>query len=157
MILPITLTIAGAAALVNIWLMIRVGQVRSSEKISVGDGGNEKVIRRMRAHANFGESIPIVLILIAAIELASGSPTWLWTVSGVYMLGRVAHGVGMDGGALGQGRMVRAEWSERSCPCSSRLDLALMLFLSPILLQRMPALCRFPYRRDNHPQLQIPM
>ena len=106
MILPITLTIVGAAALVNIWLMIRVGQVRSSEKISVGDGGNEKVIRRMRAHANFGESIPIVLILIAAIELASGSPTWLWTVSGVYMLGRVAHGVGMDGGALGKGRMV---------------------------------------------------
>tara|TARA_R110000772_G_scaffold63045_3_gene141337 strand:- start:1195 stop:1626 length:432 start_codon:yes stop_codon:yes gene_type:complete len=106
MILPITLTIAGAAALVNIWLMIRVGQVRSSEKISVGDGGNEKVIRRMRAHANFGESVPIVLILIAAIELASGSPTWLWTVSGVYMLGRVAHGVGMDGGALGKGRMV---------------------------------------------------
>lgn len=106
MILPITLTIAGAAALVNIWLMIRVGQVRTSEKVSVGDGGNDKVIRRMRAHANFGESLPIVLILIAVIELASGSPTWLWVIGGVYMLGRIAHGVGMDGGALGKGRMV---------------------------------------------------
>ncbi len=106
MILPITLTIAGAAALVNIWLMIRVGQVRTSEKVSVGDGGNDKVIRRMRAHANYGESLPIVLILIAAIELASGSPSWLWVVGGVYMLGRVAHGIGMDGGKLGKGRMV---------------------------------------------------
>ncbi|WP_109355023.1 MAPEG family protein [Sphingorhabdus sp. EL138] len=106
MILPITLTIAGAAALVNIWLMIRVGQVRTSEKVSVGDGGNEKVIRRMRAHANYGESLPIVLILIAIIELASGSPTWLWIVGGLYMLGRVAHGLGMDGGKLGKGRTV---------------------------------------------------
>lgn len=106
MILPITLTMAGAAALINIWLMIRVGQVRTSEKVSVGDGGNDKVIRRMRAHANFGESLPIALILIAAIELATGSATWLWVVGGVYMLGRIAHGVGMDGGNLGKGRMV---------------------------------------------------
>lgn len=106
MILPITLTIAGAAALVNIWLMVRVGQVRTSEKVNIGDGGNDKVIRRMRAHANYGESLPIVLILIAAIELASGSPSWLWVVGGVYMLGRVAHGIGMDGGKLGKGRMV---------------------------------------------------
>ncbi|MEW4468424.1 MAPEG family protein [Parasphingorhabdus sp. JC815] len=106
MILPITLTVAGVAALINIWLMIRVGQVRTSEKVSVGDGGNEKVIRRMRAHANFGESLPIVLILIGVIELANGSPAWLWLVGGVYMLGRVAHGIGMDGGKFGKGRMI---------------------------------------------------
>lgn len=106
MILPITLTIAGVAALINIWLMIRVGQVRTSEKVSVGDGGNEKVIRRMRAHANYGESLPIVLILIGVIELAQGSSTWLWLVGGIYMLGRVAHGLGMDGGKFGKGRMI---------------------------------------------------
>ena len=60
MILSITLTVAGAAALLNIWLMIRVGQVRTSEKVSVGDGGNEKVIRRMRAHSNYIETAPFV-------------------------------------------------------------------------------------------------
>ncbi len=92
--------------MVNIWLMIRVGQVRTSEKVSVGDGGNERVIRRMRAHANYGESLPIILILIAVIELATGSHTWLWIVGGLYMLGRIAHGIGMDGGKLGKGRMV---------------------------------------------------
>ncbi len=111
MILPITLTIAGAAALVNIWLMVRVGQVRTSEKVSVGDGGNEKVIRRMRAHSNFGESVPLVLILVAVIELASlqhgeQSPTWLWIVAGLYLLGRIAHGIGMDDGKFGLGRMI---------------------------------------------------
>lgn len=107
MLLPITLTAAGAAALINIWLMVRVGQVRTSEKISVGDGGNEKVIRRMRAHSNYIESAPFVLLLIGAIELASlSSPTWLWIVSGIYLLGRIAHGVGMDDGKFGKGRMI---------------------------------------------------
>ena len=107
MILPITLTIAGAAALINIWLMIRVGQVRSSEKVSIGDGGNENVIRRMRARSNYIESAPFVVLLVAAIELASTtSPTGLWIVSGLYLLGRVAHGVGIDNGKFGKGRMV---------------------------------------------------
>ncbi len=97
MILPITMTAAGLAALINFWIGFRVGQVRGSEKVSVGDGGNDKVIRRMRAHANFIEYTPIVLILIGVIEMAKGTSTWLWAVMALYMLGRVAHAIGMDG------------------------------------------------------------
>lgn len=97
MILPISLTAAAAAAFINLWLGIRVGQVRTSEKVSVGDGGNEKVIRRMRAQANFTEYTPFVLILIALIEVAAGTSTWLWAVMAVYMLARIAHAFGMDG------------------------------------------------------------
>jgi uncharacterized protein len=105
--LPITLTIAAGAALVNIWLMIRCGQARTKESVSVGDGGNDFVIRRMRAHANFVESAPFVLILIAALELSSKtSPMWLWYVGIAYIFGRLAHGLGMDGGTFGKGRMV---------------------------------------------------
>lgn len=104
--LPVTLTIAAGAALVNIWLMVRCGQARTKESVSVGDGGNEFVIRRMRAHANFVESAPFVLILIAALEATGNSPSWLWTIGLVYIIGRFAHGLGMDGGALGKGRMV---------------------------------------------------
>jgi len=106
MSLPITLTMVAAAALVNVWLMIRVGQVRTSEEVSVGDGGNEKVIRRMRAHANFGESTPLVLLLLAAIELTQGSSTWLWVVGGVFVFGRVAHGLGMEGTSFKVGRFL---------------------------------------------------
>lgn len=106
MLLPVTLTAAASAAFIAIWLGIRVGQVRGSEKVSIGDGGNEKVIRRMRAHANFVENTPIVLILIAAIELAGRGSAWLPYVAGIYMLGRIAHGIGMDGGAFGKGRMI---------------------------------------------------
>lgn len=104
--LPVTLSSAAAAAILAAWLMIRVGQVRTSEKISVGDGGNEKVIRRMRAHANFVESAPFVVLLLAAIELAGKGGEWLPYVAGVYFLGRIAHGLGMDGGSFAKGRMV---------------------------------------------------
>lgn len=97
MILPISLTAAAVAAFINLWLSIRVGQVRTSEKVSIGDGGNEKVIRRMRAHANFAEFTPIILILIALLELATGTSTWLWAVMVLYMLARIAHALGMDG------------------------------------------------------------
>lgn len=105
MILPIVLTATGAAALLNIWLAVRVGQVRTREKVSIGDGGNEAVIRRMRAHSNFVEFTPIVLILIAVIELAKGtSPTWLWVAAAVYIIGRILHALGMDD--LPKGRMI---------------------------------------------------
>ena len=96
MILPITLTIAGAAALLNIWLARRVGQMRLTHKVSIGDGGNEALIARMRAQANFIEYTPFVLILIGLIELAEGSRLWLWIVGAVYILARIAHGFGMD-------------------------------------------------------------
>lgn len=97
MILPITLTMAGAAALINIWLATRTGRVRMSEKISIGDGGNARLTARMRAHANFTEYTPFVLILIGLIELADGTSMWLWAVGSIYMLARIAHGFGMDG------------------------------------------------------------
>jgi uncharacterized membrane protein YecN with MAPEG domain len=106
MILPISLAAAGAAALINLWLSIRIGAVRSAKKVSIGDGGDESLIRRMRAQANFIENAPIVLILIALIEFARPLNLWLAIVAGVFTLGRVAHGLGMDGGALGKGRMV---------------------------------------------------
>ena len=47
-----------------------------------------------------------MLILIAAIEIAGKAGHWLQWVSMAYMLGRIAHGIGMDGGTLGKGRSI---------------------------------------------------
>lgn len=100
-ILPITLCAAAAAAAINIWLSIRIGMLRTARKISIGDGGDMELIARMRAQANFIENTPIMLVLIAVIELARTGNIYLMGVAGAFMLGRVAHGVGMDGGPLG--------------------------------------------------------
>ena len=95
MTLPITLTIAAAAAVVNLWLAIRISSVRIRKNVLVGDGGDAGMEARTRAHANFVEYAPFVLILVAGIELAGGSPTWLWIAGAVFIVGRIAHGIGM--------------------------------------------------------------
>ena len=95
--LPVTLTTAAAAALINLWLAVRVGQMRGMTKLVHGDDAGGPLTRRMRAQLNFVENTGFVLVLIAAIELAGKGGQWLAFVAAAYMLGRVAHGFGMDG------------------------------------------------------------
>jgi uncharacterized membrane protein YecN with MAPEG domain len=102
--LTITLTAAGAAALLNLWLSLRIATLRSSENIWIGDGGHPGLTARMRAQLNFAEYAPIVLILIGLIEATKGTQLWLAIVAGVFMVGRVCHALGMDGWK--PGRMV---------------------------------------------------
>ena len=105
-VLPVTLTAAAAAAIINLWLSIRVGQLRIRQKVSIGDDAGGPLTARMRAQLNFVENTAFVLFLIAAIELSGHGDRWLAWVAGIYMLSRVAHGFGMDGGALAKGRTV---------------------------------------------------
>lgn len=95
--LTITLTATGAAALLNFWLSLRVATLRSSENIWFGDGGHPKLTARMRAHSNFAEYVPIVLILIFLVEATRGTQLWLAIVAGLFILGRICHAFGMDG------------------------------------------------------------
>ena len=98
MLVQITLAIAAGAALINIWLGVRIGAVRAREKIGHGDGGNALLGRRMRAQLNFVENAPFVLILMLAIELSSGASAALLLVGLLFLIGRVLHGIGMDAG-----------------------------------------------------------
>ena len=106
MILPTTLAMAAAAALINIWLAMRCGRVRGKESISIGTGGSDLMERRMRAQLNFVENTPWVLALVALLELAGKGGQWLSIVAAVYMLGRIAHALGMDPDGFAKGRMI---------------------------------------------------
>ncbi len=96
MILPITLTFAGAAAILHVWLSVRVSRLRGPLKIGVGDGGNETLARRMRAHGNYAENMPLFLILVGLLELGTGGGLWLWGAGILFILARIAHAFGMD-------------------------------------------------------------
>ena len=78
------------------WLALRIGRLRMAKKVSIGHGGDILIETRMRTQANFVENTPFVLILLALIELAKGSQTWLWLVAIVYILARIAHAFGME-------------------------------------------------------------
>lgn len=96
MVLPITTTMAGAAALLNIWLAVRCSQVRVRGKINQGDGGNPLLLARMRSHANYVEYAPFFLILLGLVEYARGPQQWLWIASACFFAGRIAHPLGME-------------------------------------------------------------
>lgn len=104
--LPVSLAAAAAAAILNIWLSLRIGAIRQSAGITIGDGGSEALHRRMRAQMNFVENTPFVLALIFAIELSGEAGWWLQIVAALYFVARIAHGFGMDGGRWQQGRMI---------------------------------------------------
>ena len=95
MLLPVTLTIAAACAVINIWIAARVVRGRVKGNVLMGDGGVPQMMSGMRAHANFVEYAPFVLILIALIELARGASIWLWALGAVFVLARIAHPLGM--------------------------------------------------------------
>ena len=96
MILPISLSMAAAAAILALWLAMRVGRVRSAEKIAHGDGGHPLLAKRMRAQLNYVESAPFVLVLVALVELSGRGGTWLVLVAALFLLARIAHAFGMD-------------------------------------------------------------
>lgn len=82
---------AGLRALLFVFLSLRVIRFRRMAGISLGDGGDEELRRRMRAHANFAEYVPLALILMALAEY-QGQPAWIIHLVGVPLVaGRAAH------------------------------------------------------------------
>jgi uncharacterized protein len=96
-LLPVTLITAAAMALINVWLTLRIGRTRGSSGVSLGDGGDETLVRRMRAQANLVENAPFFLILLGLVELARGTSLALWAIGALFVVGRLVHVLGMDG------------------------------------------------------------
>jgi uncharacterized membrane protein YecN with MAPEG domain len=104
--IPVTLSTAAACVFLNLWLGSRIAKLRVDYKVSVGDGGHEPLLRRMRAQANFIEHAPFVLILIGALELSGANAIALAVIAAAFVLARISHGIGMDGVDLHRWRAV---------------------------------------------------
>ncbi len=78
-------------------LTLRVGLYRVRTKINLGDGGDQELLRRMRGHGNFIESVPLALVLLVVMELSGASPTWLHGLGVLLVAGRISHYLGVTG------------------------------------------------------------
>lgn len=86
---------AGALALWFLVLSIKVIRYRG-HGISLGDGGDPNMLRLIRGHANFAEYVPLILVMMAMLEL-SHYPYWLLHVFGATLLvARVLHGISLS-------------------------------------------------------------
>lgn len=90
----ITALYAGLVALLYLGLSYNVILARRSQKISVGDGDDKLLRKRMRTQANCAEYGPFGIVLLLLAEM-QGMPLWLVHLSGVTLLaGRLSHAYG---------------------------------------------------------------
>lgn len=89
--MPITAVYAGLLAILFVALSIRVISVRRGQRISLGDGGNTELLKRVRAHGNFAEYAPLAVLLLALCESLRAPPLLLHALGAAHLLGRCAH------------------------------------------------------------------
>ena len=90
-------------------LMVRVGQSRTRNKVNLGDGGNEELFGRIRAHGNFIETTPLALLGLFALAMLNAPALALHIFGAGFFLGRVAHAIGMAAPqSTGKGRLIGA-------------------------------------------------
>ena len=82
---------AGLNALILGWLAAHVGRMRGKLKIFMGDGGNPRMVRAMRAQANFVEYVPMALILVLLMALMGAPALAIHALGAALVLGRVLH------------------------------------------------------------------
>jgi len=91
-ITPIYIAVLG---LLFIPLTLRVGVYRVKNKINLGDGQDEELIKRSRGQGNFIESVPLAVVLLLLMELLGADATWLHTLGVLLVGGRVLHYLGI--------------------------------------------------------------
>ena len=68
MSISITVLFIALLALIQFPMTVAVGLHRTRTDIHFMDGGDTDLMRRMRAHGNFTETVPITLLAMAAAE-----------------------------------------------------------------------------------------
>ncbi len=94
--LPITSALAGALIILLVVLSVSVTFRRARlGGIEFGDADDVELRHRIRAHANFIEIAPMVLLAIGLMEYAGAASALLGTFAIVFFVGRVLHALRM--------------------------------------------------------------
>lgn len=96
----------GLNAIFLIYVSFRVGQVRTSTKTNLGDGGNDDMVKAIRTQGNYIEYAPAALLglfVLASLDLGS---TWIHALGAVFLFARISHLLGLGMGVWPKGRFV---------------------------------------------------
>ena len=91
---------AYAAALIGVFqiaLMMTVGLARNAAGISLGDGGDEALLLKIRRHGNLTENAPIFLILLGFLEITAGPQMAVIGFAALFILARLSHAYALSG------------------------------------------------------------
>ncbi len=68
---------------------------RAKHRVHHGDGGNDEMNRRIRAHANFAEYVPMILLLVALLEASGAGRGTVHALLLPLLAARLMHPIGM--------------------------------------------------------------
>lgn len=91
MLLLATLPYAALLAFVYLLLTVQVVLHRYEHKAALGDAGQDSLQRAIRAHGNFNEYVPFVLVLMVMYELSGGSFLLTNIIGACLAAGRIIH------------------------------------------------------------------
>jgi uncharacterized membrane protein YecN with MAPEG domain len=95
MLIPISAFYASLLAMLFFYLTVLVIINRRGKKIPLGDGGDSHFQQYIRAHGNFTEYVPLVLLMLIIAEI-NGSSSLALHIAGVcLLLGRGLHALGL--------------------------------------------------------------
>lgn len=87
----ITVLYAGILGLIFIGLTLYVVMGRFKHRVGLGDGGNPDLIKRIRIHGNFSESVPLALLLLFMVDTTRFEPMIVHTLGIALVVGRILH------------------------------------------------------------------
>jgi len=87
---------AGVLIIIQMLLVLTVSFVRRRNKQSLGDGGNDDILRATRRHGNFAENAAIFIVALALFELMGGGRQQVEIYAGIFIFGRLLHAVGLS-------------------------------------------------------------
>lgn len=87
---------AGLLALLYIFLSGRVSRLRGTVRAMIGTGGDPRLERAIRAHANFAENVPFALLLLGFMEMQHKSSYALHALCLLLVAGRLLHAWGIS-------------------------------------------------------------
>lgn len=101
---PLAPSLAFAASYVAVLILLglvltfRVVGVRRAARISLGDGENPELRKRIRAHGNFAEQAPWIALALVLLPFV-GAREWLVHLVGVSgITGRIVHAIAVSKG-----------------------------------------------------------
>ena len=91
----ITPLYAGLLAFWFLVLSVKVVQ-RRQRGIALGDGGDSRMLRLIRGHGNFAEYVPLILLMMALLELGHTSTYVLHALGIGLLVARLLHGFALS-------------------------------------------------------------
>ncbi|KJE34399.1 hypothetical protein UF64_15080 [Thalassospira sp. HJ] len=92
--LPVTICITAVFVLMLTGLSLMVSVRRAQVGVLSGDGDDNTLRRRIRAHGNFVENAPLCVLLILAIEAILATSDIIWIVAVILIASRLLHAIG---------------------------------------------------------------